>query len=281
VRQTYRDFEWIVVDDGSTDDTRRLIAQWEREADFPIRYVHQQNAGKSAACNSAVALARGELFLTLDSDDGCVPTALERLLHHWLSIEEADRDGFSAVTALCMNESGHIVGTPFPRDPTDSNSIEIRYRYRVTGEKWGFQRTAVMRRFPFPTVQGPGGTVPEGVVWHAIARSYQTRYVNEPLRIYHVQDTDWSSYSRSRSVLSPAKARLVYQSSLNSASRYVAYAPLALLRDAAHYSRMSLLAGIGPVKQLQGLDNRIARGLLVIAFPIGFAAALRDRIAQS
>ena len=75
-----------IMDDGSTDGTRELIAQWQAESNFPIRYFFQENQGKPAAFNHGVQEARGELFLTLDSDDGCIPEALERFKYHWESI---------------------------------------------------------------------------------------------------------------------------------------------------------------------------------------------------
>src|SRR5688572_23550113 len=81
--QTFRDFEWLIVDDGSKDGTDRLAAAWARSADFEIRYRRQPNRGKHVAFNAGVRDARGELFLPLDSDDACVPRALERFIHHW------------------------------------------------------------------------------------------------------------------------------------------------------------------------------------------------------
>ena len=75
--QTFRDFEWIIVDDGSTDNTENLISEWKKEANFVIRYYYQTNQGKHIASNKGVKEAQGELFLFLDSDDRCVPQTLE------------------------------------------------------------------------------------------------------------------------------------------------------------------------------------------------------------
>jgi len=117
--QTFRDFEWLVVDDGSTDETGALVRRWAAEADFPIHYVWQENRGKHRAYNRAVGLARGQLFLDFDSDDACVPRALERFQHHWEAIPAPERSRFSTVAALCVDDRGEIMGTKFSTPITD------------------------------------------------------------------------------------------------------------------------------------------------------------------
>lgn len=159
------------------------MEQWQKEAEFPIRYIYQENSGKQIAFNRGVQEANGELFLTLDSDDACVPEALARFKYHWDTIPLNQKENFSAITCLCIDQSGEIIGSHFPFDPTDSNSLEIRHKFKVTGEKWGFHRTNVLRQFPFPEISGYK-FIPEGIVWSRIARKYKTRFINEPLRIY-------------------------------------------------------------------------------------------------
>src|SRR5260370_21551906 len=122
--QTFRDFEWLIVDDGSADNTREVVEKWQGEAAFPVRYIYQRNQGKPAAYNRAVQEARGELFLFIDSDDACFPQALERLKFHWDNIPAERRAKFSAVTVLCEDQHGQLCGEGFPHDGLDSDSGE-------------------------------------------------------------------------------------------------------------------------------------------------------------
>jgi len=85
-RQTFRDFEWLIVDDGSTDNTREVVEGWQREKLFIIRYFWQKNAHKKVAFNRGVLEADGKFFITLDSDDEALPEALDILDRHWCNI---------------------------------------------------------------------------------------------------------------------------------------------------------------------------------------------------
>src|SRR6266704_739295 len=237
--QTFRNFEWLIVDDGSTDGTGELVEEWQTESDFPIRYIYQENQGKPAAFNRGVQEAQGELFLTLDSDDACVPHALERLKYQWDGIPAAQKDKFSAVTVLCKDQNGGLVGDKFPRDVLDSDSIELVFKYNVKGEKWGFHRTDVLKQFPFPTLRN-AKFISEGVVWFAISRRFKTRFVNELI--------EWCFSS-----------------------------PLNILRSAINFSRYSFGLGKSPSLQLREIRPLAARFLLAISLPFGFVFSMSDK----
>ncbi|WP_165795277.1 glycosyltransferase family A protein [Deinococcus koreensis] len=273
--QTLRDFEWLIVDDGSTDGTAALVAGWRAQAEFPIRILYQPNAGKAAAFNRGVQEARGELFLNLDSDDACIHTALERLLHHWEAIPAPQRESFTGVTSLCVDQRGLIQGPLFPHTILDSDSLEVAFRYRDEGERWGFHRTEVLRAFPFP-VDRESRFVSESVVWFAIARHYKTRFVNEPLRLYFRPDGAGDHLSE----LSPgaARGRLPYHLMvLNELLEWLPVAPQEFLRSALAYSRYSFCLGTGLRQQLGQIQARSMKVLIVLVSPVGWLYGRRDR----
>jgi glycosyltransferase involved in cell wall biosynthesis len=270
--QTYRSFEWLVVDDGSTDGTSALIEVWQRQAPFPVRYVWQENRGKHVAFNAAVREARGELFLPFDSDDACVPHALERFRQHWESIPPDRRARFSAVTALCEDQYGNLIGNGFPYPVLDSNSLEIHYRFRITGEKWGFHRTDVLRQYPFPEIRATH--VPESVVWGRIAQRYSTRFVNDVLRIYYIGAPSLV-HGRS-STGNPLGGRLQHLAVLNEHVNYLRFAPSSFFISAAHYARFSFQLGSSIFRQLEDVDTTRGRLLWALAVPVGWMLYRRD-----
>jgi hypothetical protein len=204
-----------------------------------------------------------------------VPTALERFRHHWSSIPAGQRGSFSAVSCLCADEDGQIIGSRFPRDPLDSDPREVRWVHKVTGEKWGFHRTDVLREFPFPVGAWP--FMAESLIWNRIGRRYRTRYVNEPLRIYHRDEGAPHMMSDLRDASRHAAMYMrVEREQLNEDLRYALRAPIVFAKGIANYVRFSLHEGIGPLGQLRGL-RAAAWPLWAVGLPVGGALYARDR----
>lgn len=279
VRQTFRDFEWIVIDDGSTDGTAELVEALQAAASFPIIYARQENRGKGEAVNHGVGLARGELTAVLDSDDACTPHALERFHAHWTSLPPDERSRFAGLTALCMDESGRIVGDSFPADVFDSDGLEMQYRFRAHGgEKWMVHRTEVLRQFPFPP-RPPGSRsyIPETLVWDEVARRYRCRYVNEPLRIYHC--SSGSDHLGTAPLRTNAfGCHKLWRHVLELSADWFLHWPTRFLEAAVQYVRFSLHLGIGVGQQRRHLVSRRARMLWVAALGPGWAVFARDRV---
>lgn len=112
-RQTFEDFEWLVVDDGSNDDTEKLFSEWQKEENkFPIRFYKQENKGKCQAINTALDLAEGLLFFTVDSDDYLTDDALQKI-SDWEGELPKDKPfcGLAANSGTGENETSNPIFT--------------------------------------------------------------------------------------------------------------------------------------------------------------------------
>lgn len=179
--QTVTAFEWLVVDDGSSDNTAELFETWAREENpFPIRYCKQENGGKCRAINTGLALAQGELFLNVDSDDYLTEDAVEKILL-WESKLPKDRK-FCAVAGNLGTGRQETPNTPLPEPFFDGNAFD---RYGVVdGERAFAFYTDVHRQYLYPDCPGEK-FMTEAVTWNRMAHDgYQIRFYNDIIWIY-------------------------------------------------------------------------------------------------
>lgn len=181
--QTYKDFEWLVIDDGSTDDTGNLFSEIMSEHKLNIRYYKVENGGKHRAINKALELANGDIFFIVDSDDYLVDNALERIVHWLDTIEpEKERGKFAGVSGLRGMPSGQLMGETFHGDYKDARYAE-RTKYEILGDKAEAFYTDIIRKYRFPEFEGEN-FITESVVWAEIGNDgYKLRYFNEVIYI--------------------------------------------------------------------------------------------------
>ncbi len=183
--QTFRDFEWIVVDDGSTDNIWSFLEQYKKEALFPVTLLQQENLGKHFAWNRALDIAKGELFVPADSDDRFLPHTLQFFYEKWNAISANERSKYSGINVLCKNSvTGEIVGNKYPQDELISNNLELYYKYNVHAEKWGCIRTDLLQKNKYPEIKGRGNYI-QNYTWYSLAKHYKVLCFNEVLRIYY------------------------------------------------------------------------------------------------
>lgn len=269
VAQTQQDFEWLIVDDGSQDGTQDAVTEWSMQSPFPLRYVWQENSGKHVAINHGARLALGQLVLILDSDDWFLPEAVERVLYWWSTIPEEERGQFAGVAGLCVTPAGDVIGTRFPREVMDSDSVEIRVRHRVKGDKCEVWRRDVLCQFPFP--ENLGRFVTEALIWNRIARQYKLRFVNEAWKVTEYQAGGLSARSAELRARSPEAARLYYREFAETGDQQLP--ALRRVREYANFARFSLHAHISPAQQAAEVRWK---SLWATGFPIGFLAYWRD-----
>jgi len=260
-QQTFKDFEWLIIDDGSTDNTAEVVKEWQAVSPFPIRYIAKPNGGKHTAINRGAKEAKGRLFASLDSDDWYTPQTLERFLHHWHSIPESEQPKFVGVCALVSYASGQVIGTRFPQDVLDSDPIDLRYKYHVEGDKNGILRTEILRQYPFP--EDVGKFISESIVWNRIAKSYRTRFVNEVLTVAEYQADGLSSTGKAVQI-NNTRASLLAARELMGLGNRLPLKPL--VRAYANYVRHSLHQGIPLGQQVAGAPSK---ALFCCCYPLG------------
>ncbi len=178
--QSCRDFEWLVVDDGSTDGTRTLIDTYISENIIDIRYIRKTNGGKHTAINTGVSHARGQWTFIVDSDDRLTADAIA-----WICEKTAEVYGLphiAGISGFRCHESGEIIGGNRDFGHIDANALDIRTIHGVRGDQAEVFRTAVLRQYPFPEIPDER-FCPEALVWHRIARQYSLRYYSHPIYI--------------------------------------------------------------------------------------------------
>ena len=195
-RQTYVNFEWIIVNDGSTDESDSVIRTLVETSPVKdkIVYISQENMGKHRTWNKVVDVAKGEFFVPADCDDSFVPCTLEFFNSKANEIAVTADDGklescrFSGINVCVYDpETGNPVGSPYPKDGLISDNLELNFRYKVAGEHWGCIRTDLLRKYKFPEINGH--FFAETRIWYALALDgYKVLCFNEPLRAYYHEE---------------------------------------------------------------------------------------------
>ena len=183
-RQTCKDFEWLVIDDGSTDNTKELVKSWIKENKIPIRYIYQENQGMHGAHNTAYRNITTELNTCIDSDDYMPDDAVEQIVNFW---KEKGDERYAGIVGLDFNVQGKIIGTTFPKDCCKTTLFGF-YERGGKGDKKQVYRTDVIKSYPeYPIFTGEK-YVSLGYKYLLIDQDYELLVLNKPLVIVDYQE---------------------------------------------------------------------------------------------
>lgn len=211
-KQTYKDFEWLIVDDGSADGTKEKVEEFLSEKKLDIKYYFKENGGKQRAYNFATDKANGELFICLDSDDEYVENGLETILKYWKKYEK--NSNIAGMGYLSTYPNREVIGSSFPEKEMVSTQFDIYNKYGVKGDKGLMFRTGIIKKYKFPVFDDEK-FITEAVVYNRICEKYKMAYVNEKIEIKEYQE-DGLTAKYNNLLLRNPKGQALYHNEINS-----------------------------------------------------------------
>ena len=200
-KQTVKDFEWLVVDDGSTDGTKNLITQLQEKSDFPIRYIYKNNGGKHTALNVGIQTICSELTFIVDSDDCVTDDAIESILK--IHKKYRSQNNICGYAFLRVLPDGKVNGKKFDVDEKIGSYIDVRVNGDDTGaDKAEVFKTHCLKEFPFPEYPNEK-FLGEDLVWVRMARKYEMVHINKAIYVGNYLEDGLTNNRRKHNIASP------------------------------------------------------------------------------
>jgi len=182
ILQTNQDFIWLIIDDGSTDNTNEIVMSWINEQKISIKYHHQKNKGMHGGHNAAYKLIETELNVCIDSDDFMPKTAVDNILKCWESTK--DKKGIAGIIGLDSYKNGEIIGQKIPENLNTTTLEDLHNKHKVHGDKKLVLRTDIVKKFsPYYPLYPDERFVPLGTLYLLIDKQYQLKCLNKVLCI--------------------------------------------------------------------------------------------------
>lgn len=178
ISQTDTEIEWLIIDDGSIDNTKKIVNEFISENIINIRYVYKENGGKHTALNIAFKEASGYLSLILDSDDILTSNAVETIKMYWNKYKHIS--DLSSLVFLRKYSDGKIIGQKFSENYKITNHIDIAVNNKVFGDKCEVYLTKILNEYQYPVYKDEK-FMSESVVWMKIGRKYKLVCINEAI----------------------------------------------------------------------------------------------------
>jgi len=265
-RQTNKLFEWIIIDDGSIDNTTELIDFFRTKSSFPIKYKYQENSGKHIAINQGVTLAEYDIFLMVDSDDFISDDAIELTINYFEKIRNDNN-----ICGVCFNKAnfnGINISKKRLQDKLVGNLIELRYIINSQEDKAEVFKTSVLKEFPFPNYLNEKFCM-ETLIWNRISKKYDILFSDKTIYFCEYLKGGLSDNLVKIRMNSPKSTMLTYLEMYNLKITFVNK-----IKAILNFWRFSYNDKTKTIfKKIKMLNNKI---LFIYAFP-GYLLFLRDK----
>lgn len=202
--QTNKNFIWMVIDDGSTDYTKKLIQKYIKEDKIDIIYIFQENGGKHTAINTGIKEIMTDATFIVDSDDVLTDDAVETIFSHWPTVEEKKLVNISFLRGYTSSE---VIGEKFEKNYEINNLIDIRYNQNITGDKAEVVNTKILKEMLFPIIENEK-FMSEGILWKGIAKKGDSLFINKIIYITEYLEDGYTSSGRMLLINNPLGAML-------------------------------------------------------------------------
>jgi glycosyltransferase involved in cell wall biosynthesis len=256
-KQTYKDFKWLIIDDGSTDNTGDIVKKWQSENLIPIQYIYKENGGLHTGYNKAIELLDTELAMCVDSDDWLPNDAVEKIVTFWNANKSEDVAG---ILGLDFTEEGKPLGGYLPDSAKKIKFIELGYRYHHQGDVKMVHRSELLKQVaPMPSF-GKEKFFNPIYLFHKIDMNYPLLVLNDNLCYVEYQENGMTNNIFKQYVDSPksfSEIRKVVMSRPD--------APFALkFRNAIHYVSSQIM-----IRNKNWLKESPQKAMTVCAAPLG------------
>ena len=263
--QTYKNFEWIIVDDGSTDDIDEIIKSYQNEDRILIRFIKQENGGKHRAINNGVLHAKGELFYIVDSDDYLTKDSIERIVFHYQYIKNNDK--FAGVCGMKCFPDGSRIGKEVTWKILKDSWINYWIIKNIKGDVAFVFKTSVLRNYLFDDIPGEKFCA-ESLVLNRIGKNYLMLFFNEKIYIAEYLSDGLSVSSIKNRMNSPNYAMRIYS---EMASLDIPY--LKKIKAHINYWRFAPCSKL----KMKNKIKQIGISSYIIFMPIGYLFHMKDK----
>jgi glycosyltransferase involved in cell wall biosynthesis len=265
VEQTFKNFEWVIVDDGSVDETEKIVSGFQSDNNVQIQYIKQENGGKHRAINKGLEFAKGELFFIVDSDDRLPFNALENIIRNYNQIKEnkfvvgvvGRKTYFDKIKVGSQNKFNSLI----------TDALSIRYKEKLQGDLAEVFKTEILKTFAFPEIPNEK-FCPEALIWNRIAQKYKLLYFDESIYECEYLEDGLTAKITIIRMQSPIASMLTYA---ELASYNIPF--LEKIKATINYWRFSFNSKAKFSEKYKNISFYIS----LIAFPLGYFMYLKDK----